>query len=73
MDTGPLNFSPTADFFSEAFDSYYCTGLRYTAEPDNHRLRDAVAQWAQEGKVRLLPASGGTQPARMGGAGTIGS
>jgi hypothetical protein len=65
-------FTPTQDFFSEAFDSHYCTGLRYTAHPDNPRLRAAVTEWVQQGKVTLLPAGGGTQPASMGGIGSIG-
>jgi hypothetical protein len=64
-------FSPTRDFFSEAFDSHYCQGLRYTAHADNLRLRAAVVQWVTDGTVTLLPVGGGTQPAHMGGAGTI--
>lgn len=72
MDADTLVFTPTRDFFSEAFDSSYCAGLRYTAGPENRRLRAAVAQWVQDGTVTLLPASGGTQPAQMGGAGRVG-
>ena len=71
MDNGPLIFSPTADFFSEAFDSHYCQGLRYQAHPENHRLRAAVEEWVKQGKVKLLPNGGGTQPAQMSGAGSI--
>ena len=71
MTLAPIVFTPMRDFFSEAFDSHYCQGLRYTAHADNPRLRAAVAQWVTEGTVTLLPASGGTQPAQMGGAGSI--
>jgi hypothetical protein len=73
MDAGTLVFTPTRDFFSEAFDSQYCRGLRYTAQSDNARLLAAVAQWVQDGTVTLLPASDGAHPAQMGGAGIIGS
>jgi len=66
-----LIFTPTRDFFSEAFDSHYCQGLQYTAHPDNLRLRAAVAQWVAEGTVVLLPTTGGTSPAQVGGTGTI--
>lgn len=72
LDSTTLVFSPKQDFFSEAFDSHYCRGLRYTAQPGNDRLRTAVAHWVQDGTVTLLPATGGTQPAQMGGAGMIG-
>ena len=65
-------FTPTEDFFSEAFDSQYCADLRYTAQPENRRLRAAVAEWVEQGKVRMLPASSGTQPASMGGSGRVG-
>lgn len=66
-------FSPTTDFFSEAFDSHYCAGLRYTAQPDNARLRAAVAQWVRDGNVCIIEQSiSGTSPAQMGGTGNIG-
>lgn len=68
-----LMFSPTKDFFSEAFDSHYCRGLRYTAHAENLRLQAAVRQWVEDGMVTLLPSSGGTQPAQVGGAGTVGN
>ena len=65
-------FTPVWDFFSEAFDSHYCRGLRYAAHPENTRLRDAVEQWVKEGKVTVLPLGIGAPPAWMGGSGSVG-
>lgn len=67
-----MQFTPLTDFFSEAFDSHYVTGLTYTVRVGNEKLRHAVTQWVTEGKVRLVAQSSGTSPAALGGTGKVG-
>lgn len=62
-----MRFTPTRDFFSEAFDSYYVVGLQYTVRDGNTRLAEAVQQWVAEGTVQILPDRPGTQQAGLRG------
>lgn len=66
-----LQFAPLVDFFSEAFDSRYCVGLRYTIRKDNPRLAVAVARWLEEGKVELVSGGSVIPFAKLGGTGKV--
>jgi len=65
-------FAPLVDFFSEAFDSRYCRGLRYTIRADNSRLASAVARWVAEGKVEIVTGGTVLPRAKLGGTGKVG-
>jgi hypothetical protein len=52
-----MTFTPTDDFWSDEFHSYYVKGLTYTV--NNEKLAKAVEGWLADGKV--VPAVAGAR------------
>ena len=66
-----MRFIPTETFQDEATGQHYVEGLEYTVREEHPQaLKDAVTQWIQEGKCKLV-AGDDTQRAELGGEGQV--
>ena len=46
-----MRFTVVKDFYSEATQSHYVAGLSYAAGPQDHKLRELVPQWIEQGRI----------------------
>lgn len=47
-----MRFTALQDFYSEETASHYVAGLSYAAGSEDHKLRELITRWIEQGKVK---------------------